>query len=59
MHTIYSDTLKLEHNIEISSVRILDIFLVFFVSRDLELGPVAAVSPFTKSFFPISVKFSM
>ena len=31
----------------------------FFLSRDLELGGVRAVSPSTKSFFPIAMKFGM
>jgi len=35
------------------------IFVLVFVSRDLELGRVPAVSPSRKNVFPISVKFGM
>ena len=35
------------------------LLVLVFVSRDLELGGVPAVSPSTKVFFPISMKFDM
>jgi len=34
-------------------------FVLVFVSRDLELGGVPAVSPSRKKVFPISTKFGM
>jgi len=35
------------------------IVILLFVSRDLKLGGVPAVSPSTINFFPISMKFGV